>query len=117
MRDTAQERLAKIAQLVTFLEDEDGNLQIQSIRGDVHGELWGSVYGNVVGNISGDVVGTVFCDVHGGVVGAVMGSVGEVKGSVGGNHAASVKERIAQLEIENQGWYERQVEIFNRPAT
>ena len=116
MTDTAEDRLSKISQLVTFTEDDDGNLQIQSIKGDVHGTVWGNINGALVGSINGVMVGTVWGDVDGSIVGTVSGSVSNVQGSVGGNHAASVKERVTQLEAETQDWYSRQVDFFNRDA-
>jgi uncharacterized protein YcfJ len=114
MTDTAENRLAKIAKLVSFKEDDGGQLQISSINGDIQGDVWGDIHGTLVGGIFGDAVGNIHGDLAGGVTGTISGSVGFVKGSVGGNHAASVKERVKQLEAEQQEWYARQVELFNR---
>jgi uncharacterized membrane protein len=115
MTDT-QDRLAKISRLVTFKEDDDGNLHIQSINGDINGDVWGDIHGTLVGCVFGDAVGNIHGNLAGGVIGTISGSVGFVTGSVGGNHASSVKERVAQLEAEAQEWYARQVELFNRDA-
>jgi uncharacterized protein YcfJ len=114
MTDTAEDRLAKISKLVTFKEDDGGQLQISSINGDILGDVWGDIHGTLVGGIFGDAVGNIHGDLAGGVIGTISGSVGFVKGSVGGNHAASVKERVAQLEAEAQEWCSRQVELFSR---
>ncbi|URC15576.1 hypothetical protein DB2_74 [Octadecabacter Antarctic DB virus 2] len=101
--------LAKIYRLVTFTEDDYGDLQIQSIHGDIEG--------NLVGDIRGNLIGIVWGDVHGSVIGTVNGGVGDVKGPVGGKHALSVQEKVAQLEAETQEWYERQAQRFIQSAS
>jgi len=64
-----QDQLDQIAELVTFIVDEDGKLYIHDVCGDVCGD----VYGNVCGNVEGSVLGNVCGD----VLGIVRGSVGD----------------------------------------
>jgi outer membrane lipoprotein SlyB len=117
MRDTAQESLDKISRLVSFIEDEDGDLQVQCVNGDIHGTVWGNIHGNVYGFIEGNVVGGVDGYISGSVRGSVKGSVNGVSSVQREDHEKAEQARVAKFEAESQEWYARQVEILNRPAT
>jgi hypothetical protein len=54
-----QDQLDQIAELVTFIVDEDGKLYIHDVCGDVCGDVYGNVEGSVLGNVCGDVLGIV----------------------------------------------------------
>jgi len=72
-----QDQLDQIAELVTFIVDEDGKLYIHDVCGDVCGDVYGNVEGKVCGSVRGNVEGSVEGDVWGDVKGIVRGSVGD----------------------------------------
>jgi len=63
--------IEEVLDLVSFERDEDGNLQIYNVCGNVRGSVCGSVHGNV--RIS--VCGNVGCDVWGNVFGKILNSL------------------------------------------
>jgi len=82
---TNQITLKELLKLVTVKENEDGDLCILDVYGNVKGNVYGSVCGDVYGNVYGNVKGSVGGDVWGDVEGNVKGYVGgNVKGYVGG---------------------------------
>ena len=46
-----QKQLDQLAELITFVEDDEGNIVIKDVEGDVEGD----VYGRVMGDVWGDV--------------------------------------------------------------
>jgi hypothetical protein len=56
MKNTMKEPTIKeIEALVTFIRDDEGNLRVFEVNGDVLGNVEGDVFGNVEGDVCGDV--------------------------------------------------------------
>ena len=51
--------MEEVLKFVTFGRDEDGELFLRSVLGNVNGTVWGNVNGSVEGNVYGDIGGTV----------------------------------------------------------
>ena len=49
-----QKQLDQLAELITFVEDDEGNIVIKDVEGDVEGDVWGRVYGDVWGKYLGE---------------------------------------------------------------
>ena len=58
-----QKQLDQLAELITFVEDDEGNIRIKDVKGNVCGDVKGSVLGDVWGNVLGNVKGSVLGDV------------------------------------------------------
>ena len=67
--------IEEVLELVSFERDEDGNLQIYNVCGNVRGSVCGSVHGSVHGNVRISVCGNVGCDVWGNVFGKILNSL------------------------------------------
>ena len=80
---TKEPTIEEVLEFVEFGRDDNGNLFVLNVHGDVGGDVWGdvkgdvkgSVLGNVSGNVCGNVGNNVFGDVKGEVGGSVYGGV------------------------------------------
>jgi hypothetical protein len=73
----SQSQLDQLAKLITFIEDDDGNLHIRDVLGSVDGSVWGDVGGDVYGDVVGNVEGDVYGNVGGNIWGKVWGLLGQ----------------------------------------
>lgn len=78
MNQIKEPTMEEILALVKFGRDDNGQLFIRSVHGDVEGGVYGKVGGDVTGKISGNAW------VIGGSVQLIWGNVGRVKGYVNG---------------------------------
>ena len=102
---TEQITFEQALELVTFMENCEGDWVVQDVRGSVVG----NVGLNVVGNVEGSVLGYVGCH----VVGNVRGNVG---GTINGRqweYIETPKEKLKRL-IEEGADKSQLMEAFNQ---
>lgn len=99
--------IEEVLQLVEFDRNEDGNLRVKKVCGDVYGDVQGNVWGSVFGNVKNNVWGDVCGDVVGSVEGSVWDNVnGTVRGKISGREWQFVetpKDRAVRLIREGRG--------------
>jgi len=91
--------MEEVLALVEFGRDEDGDLFVKTVNGNVNGSVRGKVKGDVCGSIWGNVKDNIEGDIQGNVKGSVWGDVwDDVKGSVRGDVHGSIKGKISGRE-------------------
>jgi len=91
--------MEEVLKLVEFERDEDGDLFVKTVNGNVNGSVRGKVKGDVCGSIWGNVKDNIEGDIQGNVKGSVWGDVwDDVKGSVRGDVHGSIKGKISGRE-------------------